>query len=96
MKSTISFFIPGENFVLAKITPLKSRRTGTYFAWVKVNGKIFRQSLGTAVFTTAKLRLSNFLKKHRTVDFCFARSGPAFFKGLAAKLAIASGIFWKG
>lgn len=37
--------------------------TATYFARVKVNGKIFRESLGTAVFTTAKLRLTDFLKE---------------------------------
>ena len=37
--------------------------TATYFARVKVNGKIFRESLGTTVFTTARLRLTDFLKE---------------------------------
>ncbi len=36
--------------------------TGTYYARVKVNGKIIRQSLKTDVWTTAKLRLIDFLK----------------------------------
>jgi integrase len=40
--------------------------TGVYFARVKVNGKTIRLSLDTDVFTTAKLRLPDFLKKHRT------------------------------
>src|SRR5438270_8222491 len=40
--------------------------TGTYFARVKVNGKLVRQSLETDTYTTALLKLPNFLKKQRT------------------------------
>ena len=40
--------------------------TGTYFARVKVDGKTIRQSLETNVFETAKLKLPDFLKKHRS------------------------------
>lgn len=40
--------------------------TGTYFARVKVDGKLIRQSLGTDVFTTARERLPDFLKKQRS------------------------------
>jgi hypothetical protein len=40
--------------------------TGTYFGRVKVDGKIFRKSPETDVFTTAKLRLPDFIqKKHK-------------------------------
>jgi len=35
-----------------------------YFARVKIDGKVIRQSLKTDVWTTAKLRLVDFLKKH--------------------------------
>lgn len=46
-------------------------KTGTYYGRVKVNGKITRRTLhrdGEAEisFTTAKLRLGDFIKKHRT------------------------------
>jgi len=41
--------------------------TGTYFGRVKVEGKIFRESLDTDVFTTAKLRLPDFIKKKLSV-----------------------------
>ena len=37
--------------------------TGSYFGRVKIEGKIFRESLGADVFTTAKLLLADFLKK---------------------------------
>lgn len=37
--------------------------TGTYFARVKVNGKIFRESLETTAFTTAKLKLHDFIQQ---------------------------------
>lgn len=40
--------------------------TGTYFARVKVNGKVIRQSLETDVYTTAIIKLPDFLKKHRS------------------------------
>ena len=39
--------------------------TGVYFGRVKIEGKIFRESLETDVFTTAKLLLGDFLKKKR-------------------------------
>ncbi len=43
--------------------------TGVYFGRVKIEGKIFRESLHTDVFTTAKLRLPDFIKARRkTVD----------------------------
>ena len=37
--------------------------TGTYFGRVKIDGKIFRESLNTAVFTDAKLLAKITLKK---------------------------------
>jgi len=39
--------------------------TGTYFGRVKIEGKIFRESLETVVFTTAKLVLPDFIKNFR-------------------------------
>ncbi len=39
--------------------------SGIYFARTKVDGRIIRQSLKTDVWTTAKLRLVDFLKKHQ-------------------------------
>jgi integrase len=39
--------------------------TGTYFGRIKIEGKVFRESLGTTVFTNAKLQLGDFLKKKR-------------------------------
>lgn len=39
--------------------------TGTYFGRVKIDSKIFRESLKTDVFTTAKLRLGDFIKNKR-------------------------------
>jgi hypothetical protein len=39
--------------------------TGTYFGKVKIGGKPFRESLGTDVFTTAKLLLGDWIKKKR-------------------------------
>jgi integrase len=38
---------------------------GNYYARTKVKGKLKRQSLKTGVWTTAKLRLLDFLKEHR-------------------------------
>ena len=37
--------------------------TDAHFGRVKIEGKIFRESLGTNVFTTAKLLLSDYIKK---------------------------------
>ena len=39
--------------------------SGTYFARVKIKGKIIRQSLETDVWTTAKLKLLDFLKEQQ-------------------------------
>ena len=39
--------------------------TGAYFGRVKIEGKIFRESLETDVFTTAKLLLGDWIKKKR-------------------------------
>jgi integrase len=44
---------------------LQYASTGTYFARTKVKGKLFRQSLETDVFTTAKLRLPDKIKEFR-------------------------------
>lgn len=38
---------------------------GNYYARIKVNGKIIRKSLETGVWTTAKLRLTDFLKEQQ-------------------------------
>jgi len=38
---------------------------GNYYGRIKIGGKIFRESLQTSVWTTAKLRLNDFLKKQR-------------------------------
>ena len=39
--------------------------SGNYFGKVKINGKSIRQSLQTSVWSTAQLRLNDFLKEHR-------------------------------
>ena len=39
--------------------------TGSYFGRIKIEGKVFRESLDTDVFTTAKLLLGDFIKKKR-------------------------------
>ena len=39
--------------------------SGNYFGKVKINGKKIRQSLQTDVWSTAQLRLNDFLKQHR-------------------------------
>ena len=38
---------------------------GNYYARIKANGKIIRESLKTSVWTTAKLKLTDFVKKHQ-------------------------------
>ena len=38
---------------------------GNYYARIKVSGKIIRESLKTSVWTTAKLKLADFVKKHQ-------------------------------
>ena len=40
--------------------------SGKYYARVKINGKIFRSSLETDVFTTAKTKLLDFVRAQRT------------------------------
>lgn len=40
---------------------------GNYYGRIKVGGKIIRESLQTDVWTTAKPRLTDFLKQHQTV-----------------------------
>ena len=39
--------------------------SGNYYGKVKINGKMIRQSLQTTVWTTAQLKLNDFLKEHR-------------------------------
>ncbi len=39
--------------------------SGSYFGKVKINGRTIRKSLQTTVWTTAQLRLNDFLKEHR-------------------------------
>jgi hypothetical protein len=39
--------------------------SGNYFGKVKINGRSIRQSLQTTVWTTAQLRLNDFLKEQR-------------------------------
>jgi hypothetical protein len=38
---------------------------GNYYARIKANGKIIRESLKTSVWTTAKLKLTDVVKKHQ-------------------------------
>jgi integrase len=42
--------------------------TGVYFGRVKIEGKIFRESLATDVFTTAKLLLGDWMKSKRKLS----------------------------
>lgn len=63
--------------------------TGTYYGRVKIDGKVFRESLGTDVFTTAKLLLGDFIKKKRKraahpVTGTFAAARKAYEAELAA------------
>ena len=39
-------------------------QTGGFYGRTKVNGKVFRKSLETDVFTVAKLRLADFHQEH--------------------------------
>lgn len=61
--------------------------TGLYFARVKVNGKLFRQGLGTHEFETARLRLHDYIlkqtKRRRTVG------APVTFKDARLSYEIA-------
>src|SRR5215468_8618879 len=38
--------------------------TGLYFARIRVSGKLIRRGLNTTVFSTAKLRLADFIRDH--------------------------------
>ncbi len=44
---------------------LRYKSSGTYFARVRIRGKLFRQSLNTDVMSVAKLRLGDFVKEKR-------------------------------
>jgi integrase len=46
---------------------LQYASNGNYYGRIKVGGKIIRETLDTDVWTTAKLRLTDFLKKHQEV-----------------------------
>jgi hypothetical protein len=52
------------------------------YARVKVGGKIIRRSLETSVWTTAKLKLLDFLREQR--HECSAGLAPSFKEALAA------------
>ncbi|HOY60456.1 MAG TPA: hypothetical protein PK640_20245 [Verrucomicrobiota bacterium] len=45
---------------------LRWKSSGTYFAQVRVGGKLFRESLKTGVFTVAILHLADFIQEKRT------------------------------
>src|SRR5437016_12066992 len=53
--------------------------TGVYFARVKVNGKLIRQSLETVVYSDALLKLPDFLKKQRKSKR-HHKGAPVYFK----------------
>ncbi|MGO9204168.1 MAG: tyrosine-type recombinase/integrase [Limisphaerales bacterium] len=62
---------------------------GNYYGRIKVAGKVIRESLQTTVWTTAKLRLTDFLKEHQENQ---NRVGPPKFSEAVAvfKQALAS------
>ena len=59
---------------------VQSVGTGTYFGRVKIEGKTFRESLETDVFTKAKLRLPDFIKAKQE-QFARPSSGPSPKRG---------------
>ena len=70
--------------------------TGVYFGRVKIEGKIFRESLKTDVFTTAKLRLGDYIKsKHqrpaRPVVGTFGEARALYEAELAADYTLKAG-----
>lgn len=70
--------------------------SGAYFGKLKVNGKQIRQSLKTDVFTTAKLRLGDFIKEHRRkaarpVSGTFAEARALFESGIEADHTLKDG-----
>lgn len=66
--------------------------TETYYARTKVNGKIVRQSLQTDVWSTAKLRLIDFLKEQKskrdTPAISFSMALSLYEKSLATDTSI--------
>jgi integrase len=61
---------------------------GNYYGRIKVGGKIIRESLKTNIWTTAKLRLTDFLKEHQearndTIPPKFSEAVNRFKKELA-------------
>jgi hypothetical protein len=63
--------------------------TATYFGRVKIEGKIFRASLQTDVFTTAKLLLGGFIKKkqkgaNRAISGTFSEARTSYETNLEA------------
>ncbi len=64
-----------------------------YYGRIKVGGKIIRETLDTNVWTTAKLRLTDFLKKHqeirqRIAPPKFSEAAEAFKRELENDLGI--------
>lgn len=56
--------------------------SGAYYARVRVSGKLIRRSLDTDVFSTAKLRLPDFLREQR--EACDPAVAPLFSDALKA------------
>ncbi len=70
--------------------------TGVYYGRVKIEGKIFRQSLETDVFTTAKLLLGDFLKKkhklaNRPISGTFGEARALYEADIAADHTLKDG-----
>jgi len=63
---------------------LQYASSGTYFARIKVRGKIIRQSLDTDVWSTAQLRLLDFLREKQEVNQTDGKQKVSF--GEAAEL----------
>jgi integrase len=59
--------------------------SGSYFARTKIKGKLIRQSLGTTVWSTARLRLVDFLKEKRE-ETSTSSPAPRFTEALEAYL----------
>lgn len=72
---------------------LQYASNGNYYARIKVNGKVIRESLKTSTWTIAKLRLTDFLKKHqeardRVAPPKFSEAVETFKRELAADTGI--------
>ena len=66
---------------------------GNYYGRIKIGGKIIRESLETTVWTTAKLKLTDFLKRHQeprahVMAQKFRDAVEAFKRGLENETAI--------